>query len=63
MDERDTRLIPGTKREGRAKERAAETDSSRATDRETAAQRKRSARDRKLKAGGQRREGERKTGG
>lgn len=29
MDERDTRLIPGTKREGRAKERAAEIDSRR----------------------------------
>lgn len=35
MDERDTRLIPGTKTEGRAKERAAERDSGRPRDSET----------------------------
>lgn len=47
MDEKDTRLIPGTKREGRAKEKAAWKDSRRAGDRETA--RKMREKDRKLK--------------
>lgn len=36
MDQRDTRLIPGTKREGRAKERAA---GGRERDRETGTER------------------------
>lgn len=36
MDKGDTRLIPGTKTEGRAKERAAQRDSGRVGDGETA---------------------------
>lgn len=59
MDGRDTRLIPGTKREGRAKERKAHADSLKGKDGKPA-RKKRSTRDRKLKGGGERQESERK---
>lgn len=67
MDEKDTRLILGTKREGRAKEKAAWKDSRRPGDRETA--RKMRKKDRKLKGRERKRDRtkkkkrERKTGG